>query len=154
MITRRYEKLDNNDVWNLHITALKATGAFSKSGKWDEDLNNIERNYLKNRGEFLVGLIDERIVAMGALRKISNDVAEIKRMRVHPYYQRRGFGQEILEKLEGRAKELGYKAIQLDTTIKQIAAQNLYIKNGYSEIRREIEGWPLETIFYQKQLQK
>ena len=40
-------------------------------------------------------------------------------MRVHPEFQRRGFGQRILEALEKRAKELGYKEIQLDTIVKE-----------------------------------
>jgi N-acetylglutamate synthase-like GNAT family acetyltransferase len=56
--------------------------------------------YLKNQGEFLVGVCEGRIVAMGALRRTTNERAEIKRMRVHPDFQRCGFGQMILEALE------------------------------------------------------
>ncbi len=53
---------------------------------------------------------------MGALRRTTNEWAEIKRMRVHPDFQRRGFGQMILEALEARAVALGYAALHLDTT--------------------------------------
>ena len=35
-------------------------------------------------GEFSVGIIDGRIVAMGALKRLTDTRAEICRMRVHP----------------------------------------------------------------------
>jgi GNAT superfamily N-acetyltransferase len=40
---------------------------------------------------------------MGAFRRTDPERAEIKRMRVHPDYQGRGFGQIILSELEARA---------------------------------------------------
>lgn len=151
IIIRRYKNAYKGQVKNLHRIALESAGAFDKSGKWDSDLDNVSEVYL-NGGEFLVGLVEDEIIAMGALRKISDEIGEIKRMRVHPDFQGNGVGQIMLELLEKRAKELDFKIIQLDTTVKQTAAQKLYEKNGYAEIRRETEGWPLEMIFYQKQL--
>ena len=47
----------------------------------------------------MVGLYEDQVVAMGALT-VSDNKAEIKRMRVHPDYQRRGYGQAILEQLQ------------------------------------------------------
>lgn len=151
IIIRRYQKSDNQQVKDLHRIALESTDAFAKSGKWDKDLDDITEIYLR-KGEFLVGLLGDRIILMGALKPISDDAVEMKRVRVHPDFQRKGLGQLILESLERRAKELGYKKILLDTTVKQIAAQKMYEKNGYVEIRRQTEGWPLEMIFYSKRL--
>ncbi len=73
-------------------------------------------------------------------------------MRVHPTQQGKGIGQNMLTLLEDRAKMNGFRTIQLDTTINQTAAIKLYERNGYKEIRRETEGWPIEMIFYQKGL--
>lgn len=147
---RRYNKNDQSDVLALHKLALEQAGTFAKSGKWDEDLQHIEEVYLRD-GEFLVGKINNKTVAMGALRKISEEVAEIKRMRVHPDYQGRGFGQQLLTLLEQKAKEIGYKKIILDTTVKQVPAQHLYIKNGYKETFRDmIEAINTENIHYEK----
>ena len=88
---------------------------------------------------------------MGALQRISDDKAEIKRMRVHPNFQRRGFGQTILNRLEMRADDLGYKILCLDTTVQQIAARKLYEKNGYCEIEQQkISGF--DVIFFEKRL--
>lgn len=148
---RQYIDSDKDQVQTLHRIALESTNAFAKSGKWDSDLENIPKIYLE-KGEFLVGLVDNKIIVMGALKSITDEIVEMKRVRVHPDFQRQGLGQMMLEFLEKRAKEIGYKIIQLDTTVKQIAAQKMYEKNGYVEIRRETEGWPLEVIFYQKKL--
>jgi N-acetylglutamate synthase-like GNAT family acetyltransferase len=149
---RRYHKNDQMDVIALHKLALEQAGTFADSGKWDDDLQHIEEVYLHD-GDFLVGEIDNKIVAMGALKRVSEDVAEIKRMRVHPDNQGKGFGQHLLTLLEQKAKELGYKKIILDTTIKQIPAQNLYIKNGYKEtFRDKIEAINTENIHYEKEL--
>jgi GNAT superfamily N-acetyltransferase len=121
--------------------ALEPIGIYITHGPWDEDLYQIDAAYLKSGGEFLVGTLDGRIVAMGAIRKTSADQAEVKRMRVHPDFQRRGFGQAILDALEAKARDLGYKMIHLDTSTIQTAAQRFYAKNGYVETGREKRAW-------------
>ena len=145
---RKYKKSDLDKIKNLHILALKDTGAFVKSGSWDDDLNHIEEIYLKD-GEFIVGLLNNKIIAMGALKKISNEIAEIKRMRVHPDFQRKGFGQLMLGDLEEKAKKLCFRKMNLNTTIKQVAAQKLYEKNMYKEIKRGISDG-FKIIYYKK----
>ena len=72
-----------------------------------------------------MGLLEERLVAMGALKRIDSVTGEIKRMRVVPDYQRRGYGTAILLALEQRADELGISRLKLDTTDIQLAAQSL-----------------------------
>jgi len=42
-----------------------------------------------------MGLVLGRIVAMGAFRRTDSHRAEIKRMKVHPDFQQRGFRQII-----------------------------------------------------------
>ena len=148
---KQYVDADLASVWELHRLALTPTGAYLGDGHWNEDLLDITNHYLKNRGEFLVGLLDNRIVCMGAFRKKSETLAEIKRMRVLPDYQRRGFGQIIMNKLELKALQLGYSELILDTTTKQVAAQQFYEKNGFVESGRgKFEEF--ELIFYRKKL--
>ena len=149
---RQYQPADHDAVVKLHYLALEKAGALIGNGPWDDsDLNNIPDRYLADRGEFIVGLMDKKIVCMGALRKKSETLAEIKRMRVHPDYQRRGLGQTVLIELERTARKLGYNEVCLDTTTRQIAAQKLYQKNGYHEVRRnKLAG--LDIIFYTKKI--
>jgi GNAT superfamily N-acetyltransferase len=87
---------------------------------------------------------------MGALMKISPEKAELKRMRVKPGLQGRGYGQTLLDALHRRAAELGFSTLRLDTTVRQRAAQRLYLKNGYREARRGNVG-SFDCIFYERQ---
>jgi ribosomal protein S18 acetylase RimI-like enzyme len=146
---RQYQESDHDAVWNLHNLALHAVKAHVGNGPWDDDLHNIDTIYAKNKGVFLVLIQNDTIFAMGALKKLSDSEAQITRMRVHPNHQKRGLGQIILTALEGKARELGYQMLRLDTTTKQIAAQALYKKNGYV-LTGHKELWSFEVISYQK----
>jgi ribosomal protein S18 acetylase RimI-like enzyme len=150
---RRYRPCDHDAVWELHNLALEATGAHGGSGPWDDDLHHVEEAYLRSGGEFLVGTLDGRVVAMGALKRLTEERAEIKRMRVHPDFWRRGFGQRILGRLERKACESGYRSLVLDTTTGQTAAQELYRGSGYVETGRRRRG-PFELILFEKQLSR
>ncbi|MFA6535881.1 MAG: GNAT family N-acetyltransferase [Candidatus Paceibacterota bacterium] len=152
LVIRVYTVADLEQIINLHNIALEATGAHVGNGHWDRDLWDIENIYLKNNGTFLIGSLQGQIVAMGALRRISEEMGEIKRMRVLPQFQRQGFGQAILTALETDAAKRGYKLLCLDTTVLQVASQKMYLKNGYTETKRTKEGFPFETIFYEKRL--
>ncbi len=146
---RRYQATDRDDVWRLHLLALEPTGAIPRSAGWADDLRRIDDEYLDGGGEFLVGMIERMVVAMGALRRASMTCAEIKRMRVHPDHQRRGLVQRILGELESRASEIGLSTLHLETTVQQHAARELYIKNGYTEDgRATAEGF--EVVRYEK----
>jgi GNAT superfamily N-acetyltransferase len=148
---RRYTPADREAVAYLHVYAIQQTGAYLGRGPWDDDVYAIEEAYLKKQGEFLIGECDGLFLAMGALKRTSPERAEIKRMRVHPDYQGRGYGQLILDELEARASALGYQILHLDTSILQIPAQKLYEKNGFHEVGRDMYQ-DLEVILYEKQL--
>jgi GNAT superfamily N-acetyltransferase len=148
---RRYVPGDRRAVRRLHDDALTEVGAHLGSGSWDDDLDEIESVYLKQGGEFLVGVLDGEVVAMGALMRISPERAGLKRMRVRPGLQGRGYGQAMLDALHRRASELGYSTLRLDTTVQQRAAQRLYLKNGYSEVGRGVVG-PFDCIFYEREI--
>jgi len=96
-----------------------------------------------------VGLIDNRIVCMGAFRKKSDTLAEIKRMRVHPDYQRRGFGEIILNKLEEKASRMDIQNI-LDTTTNNWRLKECMRKTLYRRWAGKFRE--LDLIFYRKQL--
>jgi len=146
---RRYQPSDHAAVWDLHKTALLAAGAYIEGSVFDVDLGQIEAVYLDGFGEFLIGTVEDRVVAMGALRRTDPARAEIRRMRVHTDFQRHGFGQAIYNALERRASELGYSVLHLDTAVVLVGAQHFYAKNGFKEVRRGKLGI-VDCIFYEK----
>ncbi len=137
LVIRRYKPSDFDQVWDLHKLALKESGFDFGIGPWDDDIQDIESLYINRGGEFLVGLINDQIIVMGGLLKLDQRTVKLRRMRTHPSFQRRGFAQTILEALEKRAKELGFKTIILDTSDDNTAAQKLYIKNRYLQIENK-----------------
>ena len=151
LVIRRYEPLDHSAVVDLHHLGLNQDGANAGPGPWDDDLDEITRHYIESGGEFLVGVVDGQLVAMGAIRPVDSQRGELKRMRVHPRYQGRGFGQLILTYLEDRARVLGFTNLVLDTTIRQLKAQALYLKNGYIETHRSLQN-DQDLIFLRKDL--
>ena len=145
---RQYIDNDKDIVWKLHIDGLNQTGSLIKDQCWDKDLLDIRNHYLNNQGEFLVALINNKVIGIGGLRKVDKLTCEIKRMRVNVNFQRKGIGTLILKKLIEKACEFGYKRIILDTSENQKSAKQLYEKYGFKEYKRgKVEH--LETIFYE-----
>ncbi len=146
---RRFQDADAAAIWELHRSA-RDDGQLN-NGPRDEDLRAIRAFYLDDGGEFLIGELEGRLVAMGALRHVTGSVAEVKRIGVHPAFRRRGFGRLLVEWLEERARELGYRKLRLDTSVKQDAAQDMFLAEGYREVGRgEFAGQ--EVVYFEKPL--
>ena len=150
---RRYRDEDHDAVWVLqHMAEGTLTADEVPPARADDpdygDFHRIDAVYLRPRGEFLVGIHEGQIVAIGALQQTSPERAEVKRMRVHRDHQRRGYGRAILAALETRAVELGYTTLHLDTTVDRLPAQRLYLDAGYREVGRSADG----LVYYEKQI--
>jgi GNAT superfamily N-acetyltransferase len=86
------------------------------------------------RTAFLVACLGTEPVGCGALRRLDDTTAEIKRMYVAPSGRRRGIARRILHELERAAEEFGYQAIRLETGNRQPEAIGLYETSGYRRI--------------------
>jgi GNAT superfamily N-acetyltransferase len=151
---RRYEPGDHDRVLELHRLGLRQTGTDLGAGAWDDDMRSadtIRATYLDGRGDFLVGVVNGSIVVTAGLREHVSGRVEIKRMRVHPDHQRLGVGQAMLERLEARARELGYAGVYLDTTTRQQPAIALYTKNGYRQVGSAKRG-SFDLLIFEKDL--
>lgn len=73
-------------------------------------------------------------IGCGALRRLSENEAEIKRMYVIPAERGRGASVAILRKLEENARELGIGVLKLETGSGQPDAVRFYEREGYSKI--------------------
>jgi GNAT superfamily N-acetyltransferase len=148
---RRFQPTDAAAVWSLHNRALSGTKAHVGNGPWDDDVQEPQSHYLDRGGEFLVGFIGEKLVAMAAYLPLDAKTVQVKRMRVVPEGQRKGYGKRILGKLESLASRQGYTNITLDTTREQVAAQQLYLAAGYVIVGHGRSG-RFETVLFEKKL--
>jgi ribosomal protein S18 acetylase RimI-like enzyme len=149
---RRYRWSDLDTILALHQICLAEVGLRPGDGVYyDDDFPRIQEIYLACGGDFLVGEVGSRVVAMGGLRPVDRETAEICRLRVHPEFQRRGFGAAMLSALEARAVELGFHTVRGDTTLNQEAALVLYERQGWRELCRRQVG-DLIVIYGEKRL--
>jgi GNAT superfamily N-acetyltransferase len=151
---RNFKKEDTEMIIKFHERVLIETGGFlPPGGSYDDDMKNIEEVYIKPGGCFVLIEEGNSLIAMGALKIISNNEAEIKRMRVEPSRQRQGLGQKIIDYLLSHAKNRGIKRVILDTSMLQKAAQQFYEKNLFVEYDRQ--AWDgITFILYERWLAK
>jgi putative acetyltransferase len=72
-----------------------------------------------------------KAVGSGAFKLYKGDIAEIKRMYVHPESRGKNIASQILEELESWAKELSFTTCILETGRRYPEAIALYKKNRY-----------------------
>jgi len=82
---------------------------------------------------FLVARIGGQAVGCGALRLDEPGYGEVKRMFVSPSARGRHLGRAILARIEQEARDLGLRALRLETGIHQAEALGLYRATGYTE---------------------
>jgi GNAT superfamily N-acetyltransferase len=85
-------------------------------------------------GAYVVGFVGAEAVAGGGLRRLTDEVAEIKRMYVRPAARSRGVARALLAALEDEAVSLGYTAARLDTGPRQMHGLALYRSAGYVDV--------------------
>jgi GNAT superfamily N-acetyltransferase len=85
-------------------------------------------------GAFLVGWHEGQAVCCGGVKRLDDEVCEIKRMYVVPAMRGRGVARQLLHALEAEARRLDYRRARLDTGPKQRSARGLYEVEGYVEI--------------------
>jgi GNAT superfamily N-acetyltransferase len=77
----------------------------------EADLRSIEQVYLHNGGEFLIGLIEREVIAMGGFQYLSKNSAELRRIRIRRDFQGQGYGSRLLKELESRAFRSGIRKL-------------------------------------------
>jgi putative acetyltransferase len=85
-------------------------------------------------GAFVVAWLDGRPVGCGALRPLERSISEVKRMFVEKDARRLGIASKILEQLETIAAQFGYRALRLETGVRQPEAIGLYESAGYGRV--------------------
>jgi GNAT superfamily N-acetyltransferase len=85
------------------------------------------------RGVFAVARDEQgRAVGCGALRRLDDDTAEIK--RVYARQKGAGVGSAVLEYLENQARQFGYSRLVLETRKVNKKAVAFYLAKGYKVI--------------------
>ncbi len=102
-------------------------------------------------GAMLLARVDGEPAAIGGIRHLDTEIAEIKSMYVSPAHRGLGLGRRLLDELHRVAAESGCRAIRLDTSDYLTAAIGLYRAAGYREVP-DYNGNPKASLWFERPL--
>jgi len=91
------------------------------------------------------------VIGCGAVRSMTRDTGEVKRMWIHPEARGAGLGSRLLDALVAQSRELGHTTLLLDTSVVLTEARALYAKHGFVAIEPYNDN-PDATHFFCKEL--
>jgi ribosomal protein S18 acetylase RimI-like enzyme len=136
------------DAWN-DVMGLNHTVQDWQSDGYFDPIDKFETEFLL----FLTLLDNDIVVGCAAIRRLSDDTSELKRMWLLRPYRRQGWGSKMLMQLLQIAKEHGFRYVRLEVyrPLKQAPAVAFYRKFGFYEIPPYCESLP-EALFMEKAL--
>jgi putative acetyltransferase len=96
---------------------------------FEEEVAALPGDYAPPRGRLL--LTCDGCVA---LRPLTSDVCEMKRLYVRPDARGTGVGRALVQRVIDEARSIGYRAMRLDTLPSMTAAAAMYRTFGFREI--------------------
>jgi putative acetyltransferase len=116
------------------------------------DIDEVGAHYFEKGGTFLVLMDEGRVVGSGAIRRLNDDICELKRMWFLKEYRGRGLAKEMLQRLLEFARRTGYKKVRLDLfdEQKQTQALEFYKRLGFYAIAPYNDSFC--TVFMEKVL--
>jgi ribosomal protein S18 acetylase RimI-like enzyme len=101
---------------------------------FETELQNLPGDYSPPRGRLLLAMDGDLSAGCIAMRPLSYEICEMKRLYVRPQYRATGLGRQLAERIITDAGSAGYRLMYLDTLPIMEQAQRLYEKLGFIEI--------------------
>jgi len=101
---------------------------------FDNELASLPGEYSPPYGCILLARVDGRIAGCVALRKIEDNICEMKRLYVRSPFRGRKIGHKLASRIIREAERLGYKTMRLDTVPQMKEAVALYRSFGFTQI--------------------
>ena len=114
-----------------YVQSLKVDLSFQN---FEAEINELPGKYGPPHGALIIALVNNKIAGCVALRKISEDICEMKRLYVRDDYRGLGIGRKLINMITEEASILNYNYIRLDTLPAMKKAQDMYISLGFYDI--------------------
>lgn len=115
-----------DNLYQLSSQAFEFGAPWTKA-QFLEDLGHEESQYLLSWGQELQGFINYRTMI---------DEAELVNLAIAPNYQGQQIASQLLVELVKELEKKAIKQLFLEVRLSNVAAQKLYLKNGFKEIGR------------------
>lgn len=100
---------------------------------FDAELAALPGAYVPPQGRLLIARVDGKVAGCGALRPLSDEAGEMKRLYVRSGFRGHGVGIVLCETLIDAARQARYARLLLDTLPSMQAAQSLYVRLGFAD---------------------
>jgi len=101
---------------------------------FESELAGLPGKYAAPQGRLLLARVEHAVAGCVALRRLSGDACEMKRLFVRPAFRAHGVGRILAERIIAEARSIGYRRMCLDTLPSMGRAQQLYEALGFREI--------------------
>lgn len=129
---------DQLQIKNVVFSVLTEYGLKPDPGDTDSDLDNIETHYLRSGGAFdVIESFDGSILGTGGLFPLADGACELRKMYLSKQARGKGLGKKLLRRLLHRAKELGFRRVELETASVLKEAIVLYKSFGFKELHKD-----------------
>jgi GNAT superfamily N-acetyltransferase len=125
-----------------HVQDAHLIDAYFDAGAFEDELATLPGDYGGPDGALLLGYCEGTAAGCVALRRLDAEACEMKRMFVYPQFQGKGLGRALGDAVVREARSLGYSVMRLDTSVRQIEAQQLYARFGFRRIEPYYELSP------------
>ena len=103
--------------------------------EFDAELATLPGIYAPPRGRLLLARVGGEVAGCVGLRPLEDDICEMKRLWMEPGFAGRGIGRSLAEAIVDAGRELGYRAMRLDTMPARLkAAGHIYETLGFKKI--------------------
>jgi putative acetyltransferase len=102
---------------------------------FEKEIKYLPGEYAPPEGRLLLAVENGRTVGCVALRKLMDQISEMRRLYVRPGFRGRGVGRQLVVATIDEARLIGYRSIRLITLPSMKAAAVLYRSLGFKEIQ-------------------
>lgn len=100
---------------------------------FDQEITNLPGEYAPPGGSLQLAYWDDSITGCAALRPLSQDTCEMKRLYVKPEFRGKGIGRMLAERIMEEGRRIGYTTMRLDTIPMMKEAITLYRDLGFAD---------------------
>jgi GNAT superfamily N-acetyltransferase len=102
--------------------------------RFDSEMAEFPGAYARPAGRLLLAIERDDAAGVVALRKLSENTCEMKRLYVRPDFRGKGIGRKLATRVIQEARGIGYSRMRLDTLSSLKEAVSLYESLGFRRI--------------------